>query len=309
MGVHAIERILCPTDLPCRADDAPSYAIALARTLGAKLYFFHCAPSLRNDNGGGLPDNSQTLPEALYHNARAAAGALDWEEIPGRGEPEETISRTAAERRIDMIVVQPRQVKRNSTLLGSVAESICRTAPCSVFLVRPRFPQPNSTSGEIPLRKILVAHDFSSDSELALSHASSIARSYGAELHLMYVLPARAESRGDPSDNGSATNLFQRAANGLQNALLSAGPLPYPIEQVISMGKPYLEVLTYAEGQQIDLICMGRFGADFQPRSLFGSNVDRVLRQASCPVLVARPLCPAGPESRPDGENGPAAGR
>jgi hypothetical protein len=27
-------------------------------------------------------------------------------------------------------------------------------------------------------------------------------------------------------------------------------------------------------------------------RALFGSNVDRVLRQARCPVLVARPLKP-----------------
>jgi len=28
-------------------------------------------------------------------------------------------------------------------------------------------------------------------------------------------------------------------------------------------------------------------------RALFGSNVDRVLRQAPCPVLVARPLKPS----------------
>jgi hypothetical protein len=32
-------------------------------------------------------------------------------------------------------------------------------------------------------------------------------------------------------------------------------------------------------------------------RTLFGSNVDRVLRQALCPVLVARPLKPAMPEN------------
>ena len=33
-------------------------------------------------------------------------------------------------------------------------------------------------------------------------------------------------------------------------------------------------------------------GAGFGMRALFGSNVDRVLRQARCPVLVARPLMP-----------------
>jgi hypothetical protein len=38
---------------------------------------------------------------------------------------------------------------------------------------------------------------------------------------------------------------------------------------------------------------MGAKGAGFGLSALFGSNVDRVLRQAPCPVLVARPLRPA----------------
>lgn len=52
----------------------------------------------------------------------------------------------------------------------------------------------------------------------------------------------------------------------------------------------YREVLTYAEEQEIDLICMGVRGVGFDLRALFGSNTDRVLRQAPCPVLIARPL-------------------
>ena len=37
------------------------------------------------------------------------------------------------------------------------------------------------------------------------------------------------------------------------------------------------------------MICMGVRGAGFGLRTLFGSNTDRVLRQAPCPVLIARP--------------------
>jgi hypothetical protein len=44
---------------------------------------------------------------------------------------------------------------------------------------------------------------------------------------------------------------------------------------------------------EIDLISVGAHGAGFGMRALFGSNVDRVLRQAPCPVLVARPLRPS----------------
>jgi hypothetical protein len=38
---------------------------------------------------------------------------------------------------------------------------------------------------------------------------------------------------------------------------------------------------------------MGALGRDFGLETLFGSNADRVLRQARCPVLVARPLMPS----------------
>ena len=57
-------------------------------------------------------------------------------------------------------------------------------------------------------------------------------------------------------------------------------------------GNPYREILNYAEKNDADLISVGAHGAGFGMRALFGSNVDRVLRQAPCPVLVARPLKP-----------------
>ena len=65
------------------------------------------------------------------------------------------------------------------------------------------------------------------------------------------------------------------------------------VRQAIREGQPYREVLSYADEQSIDLICMGASGAGFGMRALFGSNADRVLRQAPCPVLITRPLRPA----------------
>jgi nucleotide-binding universal stress UspA family protein len=65
------------------------------------------------------------------------------------------------------------------------------------------------------------------------------------------------------------------------------------VKTAVSEGKPYREILNYAEKNEIDLICVGAHGAGFGMRALFGSNVDRVLRQSACPVLVARPLKPA----------------
>jgi nucleotide-binding universal stress UspA family protein len=57
-------------------------------------------------------------------------------------------------------------------------------------------------------------------------------------------------------------------------------------------------VLAYAEEQSIDLISMGANGTGFGLHALFGSNADRVLRQARCPVIIARPLRPTMPIAR-----------
>jgi nucleotide-binding universal stress UspA family protein len=56
---------------------------------------------------------------------------------------------------------------------------------------------------------------------------------------------------------------------------------------VVRCGKVHEEILNYAREQEIDLICIGASGSDWSLEKLLGSNVDRVLREAPCPVLVA----------------------
>jgi nucleotide-binding universal stress UspA family protein len=87
-------------------------------------------------------------------------------------------------------------------------------------------------------------------------------------------------------------NAFHKAARRLQHAVPAEAYLWCRIKEIVSEGQPYREVLAYAEDNNIDLICMGARGTGFSKWTLFGSNVDRVLRQSRCPVLVARPLKP-----------------
>src|SRR3954465_5090471 len=88
----------------------------------------------------------------------------------------------------------------------------------------------------------------------------------------------------------SITRLPAVCKRRLQKAVPYEAHLWCNIKNVISEGQPYREILHYAERNEIDLVCIGAQGTGFGLRSLFGSNVDRVLRQAPCPVLVARPL-------------------
>ena len=144
---------------------------------------------------------------------------------------------------------------------------------------------------EIDLKRVLVAYDFSDHSELALNYALSFAQEYQSELHLLHVLPRftldETEIAWYPLGNDGP---YHKAARRLQKAVPAEAHLWCSIKHAVSEGQPYREILNYAERNQIDLICIGAHGAGFGMLALFGSNVDRVLRQAPCPVLVARPL-------------------
>jgi nucleotide-binding universal stress UspA family protein len=146
------------------------------------------------------------------------------------------------------------------------------------------------SAGEIDLNRILVAHDFSAHSELALKYGVSLAQEYQAELHLLHVLSK--EERDQPevawAQAGSETS-YKNATILLQSAIPKEAFLWCKVVNAVSCGKTYEQVLTYAKEHEIDLICIGASGSRFILGVLFGSNTDRVLRQAPCPILVARP--------------------
>jgi nucleotide-binding universal stress UspA family protein len=145
----------------------------------------------------------------------------------------------------------------------------------------------------VNIARVLVAYDFSDYSELALKYGLSIAQEHQAELHLLHVLPPRSvddpEIAWYPVQGESA---YHTAARRLQRVVPAEVHVWCDVKTAVSEGHPYREILHYAEKNEIDLINVGAHGAGFGMRALFGSNVDRVLRQASCPVLVARPLRP-----------------
>ncbi len=294
----AFERILCPIDLTPESDESLRYGIALAKAYDAKLFVINCTDSYAVS---GLTDRAnivRVLDTSVRKYLRHADSAdFSWEPLLVDGDPKEAITEQAAERRIDLIVMRSRRRPYAAALLGSTAETVCRTAPCPVMVTHPREQSwAGITTNEIGLQRVLVAYDSSSDSELALSYGLSLAQEYQAELHLLHVLPPRTARPDGPEmalmPRGAEVG-FRDAASRLRSAVPPETRLWCEVKQAVREGHPYREVLAYSDEQSIDLICMGASGVGFGMRALFGSNADRVLRQAPCPVLIARPLRPA----------------
>ena len=206
----------------------------------------------------------------------------------------EEIMRQAQLEKVDLIVMRSRRRPHRAALLGSTAELVSRSAPCPVLVMHNDEREFINRDLTVGVKRVLVAYDFSDYSEVALKYGLSIAQEHQAELHLLHVLPPRSLNEPEiawyPVKGESA---YHTAARRLQRVLQPDVHLWCNVKTAVSEGNAYREILNYAEKNEIDLISVGAHGAGFGMRALFGSNVDRVLRQSPCPVLVARPLKPS----------------
>jgi nucleotide-binding universal stress UspA family protein len=284
-----IKRILCPTDLSAYSGNAVRYALALSRAHNGELILLHCTDETDTDEELELLESS-----LLEHLNPSDLIGSHWRAVVAPADHvDEEIMRQAQVERVDLIVMRSRRRPHRAALLGSTAESVCRSAPCPVLVMHSDEREFVNDNLRVDLKRVLVAYDFSDYSELALKYGLSIAQEHQAELHLLHVLPPRSVNEPEiawyPIKGESA---YHTAARRLQKVVPAEVHLWCDVKTAVSEGNAYREILSYAENNEINLISVGAHGAGFGMRALFGSNVDRVLRQAPCPVLVARPLKP-----------------
>jgi nucleotide-binding universal stress UspA family protein len=297
-----IERILCPIDLTENSTSALRYAAALAKAYNAKLFTCYCTAEPAAARRIVDLETSRRIEKLIEDSLDLYIGTSamrlpPWESIVARGDvPAEAITHEAVSRSVDIIVMSSRRRPLRAAVLGSTAEAVYRTAPCPVLVTHPDQREwVEVESGKVHLKRIMVAHDFADYSELALQYALSLAQQYQAELHLIHVLPAPILNEPELKWTGNADGAYHKAARKLHAAVSGEAYLWCQVKTIVRWGKPYQEILAYAKEAEIDLIVMGAHGAGFSKQALFGSNVDRVLRQAPCPVLVTRPLRPSMP--------------
>src|SRR5215472_1369718 len=144
----AIKRILLPTDLSSYAATATKYACELATKFDAELHLLHTleihlASTPGFAMGLALP---QYVQESRAAAEKALAGVLDPQWSAGRkvvravveGSPKVEIVRYARSQGIDLIVLATHgRSGLAHVIIGSIAESVVRTAPCPVLTVRP----------------------------------------------------------------------------------------------------------------------------------------------------------------------------
>lgn len=145
------------------------------------------------------------------------------------------------------------------------------------------------------IRSILLPTDFSECGNYALSYAASLARTFGASilcLHVIEPMPTVGYSGmteplpiADISDQleDSAERELPKFAGGEECAGLA-------VEELIVHGEAASEIVRVAKDRKVDLIVVSSHGRTGLGRILFGSTAEAVVRHASCPVLVVKPV-------------------
>ena len=144
----------------------------------------------------------------------------------------------------------------------------------------------------IALKKILVPTDFGEAADAALEYARALARTFGASIHLLNVTEDASARMFAGEIYVPATfqaDIEEAARKELQRRLVDNDANPLDIRPVvITSNSPAVSIVHYAKETGIELIVMGTHGRGAMGHLLLGSVAERVVRLASCPVLVVR---------------------
>ena len=151
----ATRTILFPTDFSPSSDAALPHAEALARQSGARLLIVHVEEPPLAYGGGELsygiaePDTARIA--AVLEKVKPADPLVPFQHRHALGDPAVEICRIAAEEGAELIVLGTHgRTGILRLLMGSVAESILRHAPCPVLVYR----QPEKLAAPNPVAAV-----------------------------------------------------------------------------------------------------------------------------------------------------------
>jgi len=132
------------------------------------------------------------------------------------------------------------------------------------------------------LKTILAPTDFSDLSANGVRYACQLARDVGAALIIFNVV---ALDESNAVNKREIEQHKKRLEEFVAEKVADAG-VGLKVRQMVDAGQPFGAIVDCAEKEGVDLIVMSSHGRSGLSRMLIGSVTDKILRGASCPVLV-----------------------
>lgn len=146
------------------------------------------------------------------------------------------------------------------------------------------------------MKRILVPMDFSECANYALEFACDIAVKNNAKLLIIHSVEHPIGGSIDPT----GASVFQPFDDDLLDILLKRGrtrleevvsSISIPIDkitQLVEIGHPSDLIIDKIREYSIDLVIMGTHGASGIKEMFVGSNAEKIVRRATCPVITLK---------------------
>ena len=137
----------------------------------------------------------------------------------------------------------------------------------------------------VGIQRILVAFDASPHAEHALDVAMSMAGDMKAKLFVLAVIrpPELAESAEFNAVLDEGRERYESSFVPIRERAKQKG---IDLETDVVVGHPAEQILHRADAVQASLIVMGKRSHTILHRWMLGSNSERVLKYAHCPVMI-----------------------
>jgi len=150
----------------------------------------------------------------------------------------------------------------------------------------------------VSIDTILLATDFSPESERAAAYAQAIARRYGSALEIAHVFDPSVVTTYEEAIIGLPVEERRRASEAnlekLRARLGSGGVVTRAVP--LEAHRPAPALLAAAQEHKVDLIVAGTQSKSGLERLLLGSTAEQLVRSSECPVLTV------GPKARVPGD-------
>jgi nucleotide-binding universal stress UspA family protein len=294
----SFKRILVPVDFSDACKKAVAYGMTIAAQTNAKLFLAHIVRDMSALNYT-FPSETFEVEKQQYEAAKRQMQKLIPSECMGKFEVEMIVKTgsidaellgIAREQAVDLVVMGSHGRRHFSRwLIGSVTERLLRKLPVPILSVSHVAPEKHAIElGLVSVHKILYAADLSEDATIGMQYAIELARGTSAKLTVAHVV-----------DNTNFVLLSNTAVGYLEvsrkwvdsvtkklhELVAREKPPDVEIEAALLEGKPYEEILRFADGHGIDIIVLNLQSRDILDRAFLGSTAERIVRLAHMPVL------------------------
>jgi nucleotide-binding universal stress UspA family protein len=296
-------KLLCPLDFSHGSEFALFYANKLAETIDAEVHCVHVID----------PTPYGTLMEGVYVSSGSVQASMErieehvkkefnktlnkysllHLEAQGHfihGDPAQEVIKLADELGVDYIVMSTHgRTGFDNWVFGSTCEKIVRLSHVPIITLKHPKEDHNIEEVEVSFNRILCPLDFSDFSKKGIEPAVDLCKRFDATLVLAHAIDNRLEyPLLEPGLGIQSMDHFETDANKyLQEIADSIEGVK--VETIVESGNPYKVLVDIMNNESIDFVVMTTHGYRGLTHLLLGSNAERLVKLAPCPVLTVHP--------------------